>query len=152
MPGQADWQGGIYRYGEGYVDYVDVTQPAAGAVAAFSVPGQYGVIVLAARAKLTTSASVANREVSLDVINANAVTRWRNPAPAVQAAGVSNQAYEWNGGFANAIAVTNGPMIVPVLDVIVPPGWSIQFTVDTVQAADQLSGLSLTVLKVPTGA
>lgn len=152
MPGQPDWQGGIYRWGEAYVDYIDVGQPSAGANAAASVPGQYGVIVLAARASLTTSASVANREVSLDVINANAVTRWRNPAPAVQAAGVTGQKYEWNSGWANAIAVTNGPMVMPLLDVIVPPGWSIQFTVDTVQAADQLSGLSLTVLKVPTGA
>lgn len=152
MPGQADWQGGIYRYGEAYVDWIDVGQPNAGANAAFGVPGQFGVIVLAARARLTTSAAVANREVSIDVINANAVTRWRNPAPAVQAAGVSNQRYEWNSAWANALSVTNGPMIMPVLDVIVPPAWSIQFTVDLIDVADQLSQLSLTVLKLPTGA
>lgn len=152
MPGQADWQGGIYRWGEAYVDYLDVASPAAGANGALSVPGQFGVIVLAARATLTTSATVANREVSLDVVNANAVTRWRNPSPAVQAAGVANQRYEWNSGWTNALAVTNGPTVMPVLDVVVPPAWSIQFTVDAIAVGDQLAGLSLTVLKIPTGA
>jgi hypothetical protein len=152
MPGQVAWQGGIFRYGEAYVDYVDVGQPAAGSLAALSVPGQFGVIVLAARATLTTSATVANREVSLDVVNANGVTRWRNPAPAVQAAGVANQRYEWNGAWANALAIANGPVVMPVLDVIVPPAWSIQFSVDLIAAGDQLANLSLTVLKVPTGA
>lgn len=152
MPGQPDWLGGPYRYGEAYVDYIDVGQPAAGANAAFSVPGQYGVIVLAGRASLTTSASAANRVVSIDVINANAVTRWRNPAPASLPASQTGQKYEWNSQWANALSITNGPMVAPVLEVIVPPAWSIQFTVDNIQAADQLSALSLTVLKIPTGA
>ena len=152
MPGQADWLAGIYRYGEGYVDYIDVTQPAAGSNAAVSVPGQYGIIVLGGRATLTTSATVANRLVSLDVINANASTRLRNPAPATLPASQTNQRYEWNGGYANALSITNGPMVVPVSDLLVPPGWTVQITVDNIAAADQLAGVSLVVVKVPTGA
>ena len=141
-----------YRYDEAYVDFVDVSQPSAGANAAFSVPGQFGVRVLAALATLTTSASVANRLVSLDYISANAVTRVRNPVSATLPASQTNQRIVWSCAWANGLSVTNGPLVAPVNELLVPPAWSIQFTVDAVQAADQLSVLSLVVLKVPTGA
>ena len=152
MTGQADWLPSPYRFGEGYVDYVDVTQPAAGSNAAFGVPSQYGIVVLGARATLTTSATVANRLVSLDVINANSSTRLRNPAPATLPASQTNQRYEWNSAFAAAVSITNGPMVIPVNDLLVPPAWTIQFTVDNIAAADQLAGVSLVVFKIPTGA
>ena len=141
-----------YRYDEAYVDYIDVGQPSAGANAAVSVPGQYAMRVLAALATLTTSATVANRLLSLDYISANAVTRVRNPITAVQAASVTGHAYVWNSAYAAALNITNGPNVMPVSDLLVPPAWSIQFTVDSIQAGDQLSALSLVVLKVPTGA
>lgn len=140
-----------YRHDEGYVDYLDVASPSAGQAATVVVPGQFGYRVLAARATLATSATVANRLVSLDVVNANGSTRWRNPAPAVIAAGNAGQAVEWNDAWTAAIAITNGPLVVPVLSVIVPPSWSIKFAVDAIAAGDQLSSLSLVVLKVPTG-
>jgi len=152
MPGQADWLAGIYRYGEGYVDYVDVTQPAAGANAAVSVPGQYGLVVLGARATLTTSATVANRLVSLDIINANSSTRLRNPAPATIPASTTNQRYEFNAAYTTGASITNGPMAVPVNDLLVPPGWTVQVTVDNIQTGDQLASVSMVVVKVPTGA
>lgn len=152
MPGQADWLAGIYRYGEGYVDFIDVAQPAAGLNAAVSVPGQYGLVVLGARATLTTSATVANRLVALDVINANSSTRLRNPAPASIPASTTNQRYEFNAAYTTGASITNGPMVVPVNDLLVPPGWTIQITVDNIAAGDQLASVSMVVVKVPTGA
>jgi hypothetical protein len=140
-----------YRYDEAYVDYLDVTSPAAGLNASTVVPGQFGFRVLAALATLTTAAAVANRLVSLDVINANSVTRLRNPAPASIPANTTNQRYVWNAAYATGASITNGPMVVPVNDLLVPASWSIQITVDNVQAADQLASVSLIVLKVPTG-
>jgi hypothetical protein len=141
-----------YRYDEAYVDYLDVTSPAAGLNASTVVPGQFGFRVLAALATITTSATVANRLVSLDVINANSSTRLRNPMPAVIAASQTNIKCVWSQAWANGISVTNGPLIAPVHELLVPAAWSIQFTVDTIQVADQLASLSLVVLKVPTGA
>lgn len=140
-----------YRYDEAYVDYLDVGQPSAGANAAVTVPGQFGYRVLAALATLTTDANVANRLVSIDVINANASTRLRNPLPATIAASQTNVKLVWSCAWANGISVTNGPLIAPVNELLVPASWSIQFTVDNKQAGDQLSALSLVVLKVPTG-
>lgn len=141
-----------YRYDEAYVDFLDVASPAAGAAASVVVPGQFGYRVLAARASLSTSATVANRLVSIDVVNANSSTRWRNPAPSTIAASQTAIKIEWNAAWHVGAAVTNGPLMVPLLDVIVPPSWTIKFAVDLIDTTDQLAGLSLVVLKVPTGA
>lgn len=140
-----------YRYDEAYVDFLDVGQPSAGANAAVVVPGQFGFRVIAALATITTDANVANRLVSLDVINANSSTRLRNPAPATIAAGQSNIKVVWSSAWANGISVTNGPLVAPVHDLLVPASWSVQFTVDNRQVGDQLASLSLVVVKVPTG-
>jgi hypothetical protein len=125
-----------YRYAEGWVDYIDVTQPAAGANAAIVVPGEYGLRVLAARATLTTDANAANRLVSLDFITAN----------------TTNQRYEWNSAWAVSEHAANAATILPVFGLLLPPTWLVQFTVDNKQVGDQLAGLSLVVEKVPTGA
>jgi hypothetical protein len=140
-----------YRHDEAYVDFLDVVSPAAGANAATVVPGQFGMRVLAALATLTTDANAANRLVSIDVINANASTRLRNPVAATIPASQSNVKLLWNNAYHAAASITNGPQIAPILDLLVPPAWTIQITVDNKQVGDQLASLSLVVLKVPTG-
>lgn len=140
-----------YRYDEAYVDFLDVASPAAGANASLIVPGQFGYRVLAALASLTTDANAANRLVSLDVINANSSTRLRNPAPASIPANTTGQKYVWNDAYATGTSITNGPMVIPVNGLLVPASWSIQITIDNKQVGDQLSSVSLVVLKVPTG-
>ena len=141
-----------YRYDEAFVDYVDVAQPAAGANASYLVPGQYGVRVLAARATLSTDANAANRLVSLDYITANSVTRVRNCAGVVWTANTTSQAFVWNQAWAVSEWAANTPVLMPVLGLLLPPTWSVQFTVDNKQAGDQLSALTIVVEKVPTGA
>lgn len=147
-----EWNADQYRYDERYVDWVDVAQPAAGANASFLVPGQFGVRVLAARATLSTDANAANRLLSLDYINANSVTRVRNCASVVWTANTTSQAFVWNTAWSVSEWNTNTPVLMPVASLLLPPGWSIRFTVDNVQAGDQLAALSLVVEKIPTGA
>jgi hypothetical protein len=141
-----------YRYEEGWVDYVTVTQPAAGAAASVIVPGEYGVRVLAARATFAADANAANRLVSLDFIDANGVTRVRNCPSVVWTANTSAQAFMWSHQWTISEWNTNTPVLVPVLPLLLPPGWQVKFAVDSIQAGDQLSALSLVVEKVPTGA
>lgn len=147
----SDYLASPFRYDEGWVDYLDVAQPAAGANATVQVPGQFGMRVLAARATLATDANAANRLLSLDYINANSVTRVRNCASVVWTANTTAQAFIWNHAWALSEWNTNTPVLMPVLPLLLPPGWLIRFTVDSVQVGDQLSALSLVVLKVPTG-
>ncbi len=146
-----DYNADQYRYDEAYVDFLDVTSPAAGANASVVVPGQFGYRVLAALATITTDANAANRLVSLDVINANASTRLRNPVAATIPASQTNVKLIWSAAYHAAASITNGPQIAPINELLVPASWSIQFTVDNKQVGDQLSSLSLVVLKVPTG-
>lgn len=147
-----DFLASPFRYDEGWVDYIDVAQPAAGANKSVGVPGEYGLRVLAARATLATDANVANRLLSLDFVTANGVTRVRNCAAVVWTANTSAQAFVWNHAWHVSEWATNTPVLIPLLGLLLPPTWLVQFTVDSIQAGDQLSALSLVVEKVPTGA
>lgn len=148
----ADYQASPFRYDEAWIDYVDVAQPAAGANKSFTVPGEFGVRVLAARATLTTDANAANRLMSLDFVSANSVTRVRNCAGVVWTANTTAQTFVWNCAWAVSEWAANTPVLIPVNELLLPPGWLVQFTVDNKQVGDQLASLSLVVLKVPTGA
>lgn len=147
-----DYLASPYRYDEGWIDYIDVAQPAAGAQATFPVPGQYGVRVLAARATVATDGNAANRLVSLDYVTPNGVVRVRNTPAVVWTANTSAQAFIWNSGWNVSEWATNTPVMVPVLPLLLPPTWLIRFAIDSIQVGDQLSSLSLVVEKVPTGA
>lgn len=141
-----------FRYAEGWVDFIDVAQPAAGANKSVGVPGEYGMRVLAARATLSTDANVANRLLSLDFVTANGVSRVRNCPGVVWTANTSSQTFVWNHAWHVSEWATATPVLIPVLDLLLPPTWLVQFTVDNIQVGDQLSALSLVVEKVPTGA
>src|SRR5690349_5469741 len=123
----------LYRqgYGIGYPDWIDVTTPAAGANAAFTVPGDYAMRLLSARATVNTSATVANRFVSLDLINQRGRTFCRNAAGLVLTASTVNQVFEWNAARGVAEWAANTPVLVPLLDAILYPGCVVQFTLDT---------------------
>ena len=148
----ATYQASPYRYGEAWVDYIDVTTPAAGAAASYAIPGEYGVRVLAARAALATDANAANRLVSLDFITPNGVTRVRNCAAVVWTANTSAQTFVWNQAWAVSEWAANTPVLVPLLGLLLPPTWVVKFAVDNIQSGDTLTALSLVVEKVPTGA
>lgn len=128
-----------------------IPDPAAGAVASYSVPGEWWVAVLAARATITTDANVANRFVSLDYLNGRGNTQVRNAAGLVVTASTTGQAFEWNAGRTVAEWATNTPVLAPCLDVLLPPASVIQVSIDSVQVGDQLSGVSLLLMTIETG-
>ena len=140
-----------FTLGDGYQDFIPIATPAAGANASFTVEARSWVRVLAARATLTTSATVANRFFSLDFINARSQTYCRNAAGLVIVASTTNQVFEWNLARTRAEWATGTPVLCPVLPCFLPPGTVVQFTVDTIQAADQIASVSLTVERFDTG-
>lgn len=134
-----------------YSDWIFPANPAAGATASYSVPGQSWVRVCAARASITTDGNAANRLVSLDFITARSKTVVRNAAPAFVTASQTGQQFEWSRQLTVANWQSGTPAFVPVLDQWLPPGFTVQFSVDSIQVGDQLSGLSLYVEKYDTG-
>jgi hypothetical protein len=133
--------------GRGLTDWFSVASPAAGANASFTVGGRnvQGLRVLAALATVTLDANAANRLVSLDYIDARSVTRVRNANTGVWTASTSNQVFQWDQAHATSEWNTNTPVFVPLVDVILTPGWLVQLTVDNKQAGDQISAISFVV-------
>lgn len=134
-----------------FLDTLDIENPSAGANAASSVPGSSAVRVLAATATLTTSATVANRQVNLDYINGRGVTYVRNGAGLVIAANTTLQAFHWSSERSLAEWASGTPVYVPLLPLFLQPGWVVQFTVDNIQAADQLTACRLVIERFLTG-
>lgn len=134
-----------------YLDTIDVSSPAAGANARYTVPGETWCVIVAARALLTTSSAVADRFVSLDYIDGRGTTRVRNAAGLTVQASTSALAFEWNTGRTIAEWATGTPILAPCLDVMLPPASVVQVTIDNRDTGDQLSGVHLLVVKVATG-
>lgn len=140
-----------FGHGLAYPDWIDVATPAAGATASVVVDGKYSLRVLAATATITTDANVANRVVTLDYVNARGVTYMRNGASLLVTASTTAQAFYWSNKWSVSEWNTGTPVWVPLLDVIMPPGFTVKFNVDNIQATDAISALRLWVEKFPTG-
>jgi len=141
-----------YRYEYAWHDYLDPASPAAGANLSVAVPGEWGLIVVAAIATLTTDGNAANRLLSLDYIGGRGATYVRNAAGKVETATNGGRTYVWSANRTVSESVANTPVFVPLLEWQLDPGMSVRFTIDNVQAGDQLSAVHLVVVKVPTGA
>lgn len=140
-----------FGYGLAYQDWVPVATPAAGASQTVGVTGENYVRVLAARASLTTSAAVANRLLTMDFINGRGQTFVQNGASVLVTASTTGQVFEWDFDRTVSEWNTGTPVWAPVVDVFLPPGFSIKFNLAGADAADQLSGLLLWIERFPTG-
>jgi hypothetical protein len=140
-----------FGWGLGYPDWVDVPQPAAGANASFTVDGSNYVRVIAARARLTTSVTVANRFVTLDYVDARAVVRASSGASVAVPASQTNQQHDWHYNRGAGSSGAGATTVSPLLFTFLPPGFVIRFTVANIDGTDQLSSLSLYLERFPTG-
>lgn len=128
-------------YGNWFPDSRDVASPAAGANASVAVPGGEAWRLVAATAQLDTSASAANRLLSLDFIVPRTAAAVRNAAPVLVTASTTAQAFAWQRNRGESEWNTGTPIFVPLLSWWLLQTWTIQWTVDSIQAADQLSNL-----------
>lgn len=139
------------QFGRSFRDWIDVTQPAAGATTSVTVDGAWQLRVIAARATITTDANAANRLITLDYINARGITYVQNGASVLVTANTTAQVFEWDRNRGLAEWNTGTPVFAPVLSDWLPPGFTVKFNVASIQVGDQLSSLSLWVEKLPTG-
>lgn len=133
--------------GRGLTDWFSVNSPAAGANASFTVGGRnvQGLRVLAALATVTTDANVASRLFSLDFIDGRSVTRVRNAATVLITASTAATVYQWDQAHKSSEWQTGTPVFVPLSDVILTPGWTVQLTLDSKQAGDTITAVSFVV-------
>lgn len=132
----------------GYLDIFTPGNPAAGANYSFTVGGlNVGYLrVVAVKASLATDANAANRLFSLDYI-ARGATALRNAATVLVTANTSATVFQWDHAHAVSEWQTGTPVFAPLADVILAPGWTVQLTVDSIQAGDQISSITFLLEK-----
>ncbi len=133
----------------GFLDVLSPASPAAGSNYSFTVGGQSAdaLRVVACKATLTTDANVASRFFSLDYVGGRSGTAIRNAATVLVTASTVATVYQWDHAHAASEWQTGTPVFAPLADVILTPGWSVQLTIDNVQAGDTITAISFVVEK-----
>lgn len=136
-------------YPNGWPELIELGQPAAGALATRRIPGETYEAIVTARSVLTTSAVVANRFPGLDVLDGDGTLIFRVNSPTAVVASTTRRTY-WAERFGAVVTSASGDESLPFSGALFPPGCAFRFNVDTIDAGDQLSLLSLVVWRIPS--
>jgi hypothetical protein len=134
---------------QGYTDFLTPSSPAAGANYSFTVGGLSSTWtrIVAVKATLATDANVANRLFSLDYVSGRAGAMIRNAATVLITASTAATVFQWDHAHTVSEWQTGTPVFSPLVDIILTPGWTVQLTVDNIQAGDQISAIAVTLEK-----
>lgn len=139
-----------YKYGRAYQEIVKVADPSAGAAATFTVGGRNSIRILTAYVLLTTSATVANRFLTLDYLDGDGGIFARIPqAGAVAASDTGNGSWILGLG-TNGNPIANGKY-APLPPLVLPPGFGIQVTAFNLDTTDAITDLVLYAERYSTG-
>jgi hypothetical protein len=134
---------------QGYTDFFTPASPAAGANYSFTVGGlsvEYARIV-AVKATLATDANAADRLFSVDFRSPRAGTIIRNAATVLITANTAATVFQWDHAHSVSEWQTGTPVFAPLVDIVLTTGWTVQLTVDSIQAGDQISAIAVTLEK-----
>lgn len=129
---------------------IPVTDPAAGASATVRNGGQFTQVLRSAAFQVVTGAAVADRSIELSLSDGSD-TYWRSAAIATQAASSTVRYSAFPGAAVNLAA---GRTVLVPLDAygqVIRPGHGLTVTAFNLQAADQISDITLSVLEMETG-
>jgi hypothetical protein len=134
-----------WTYDSGYLDVLTPADPAAGANLTVTIPNQRLVVVRSLTVTLTTDANVANRLVSVDYLLGTRATAKRNLATVLITASTTAQVFHFDNQHTVSEWNTGTPILVPLQPIPLPNGWTVQVTVDSKQAGDQLASCLVVV-------
>lgn len=136
-------------YGRGLTDVLTPAAPAAGSNYSFTVGSQNvdGLIVRGVLATLTTDANAANRLFSLDFRWPRYGTVLRHAATTLITANTSATVFQWDQAHTVSEWNTSTPVFVPLTDILLTPGVTVQLTVDSIQAGDTITVISFVLEK-----
>jgi len=128
-----------------------VPAPAAGAVWTHKVDGRYYERLLAVTYTFTTSAVVANRNIVLNMLDSNGVIITQVPGSfALPASTVASDFFQVNSPSYDFAPGANTYRYLP--DFLVPPGWSWNSSVSSIDVGDAFTGVVLLVQRFPNDA
>lgn len=139
-----------YTWGRGYRDVVRLANPPAGQPLRHTVPSHTAYLAITACLTLTTDATVANRFAELAILQGDG-----NPIgifPATTAVPASSVAtITWAIGCNIPSGVGGLVQVVPLPEMILDPGFTVQFSAAAEDAGDTITSALLYVLHIPTG-
>lgn len=129
--------------GRGRMRSIALANPAAGADWTETVPAGVTWILRAVTATLTTSGTVATREINLVVQDATPHVLFESPGGNTEAATLAD-VFSWFNGSSTTFegAVVNGGLPA---EFRLPAGWIVKTSTANIEAADQWSAITLTV-------
>lgn len=134
---------------QSHIQILPLATPGAGANASRRIPGEFYETLYAARFKLVASAAVANRFVSLDYLDGDNNILARIPSTTAVTAGQTTF-FTFGIGLSLSLSGAVGEQLLPLLEVMYPPGCKFQVTVGAIDVADQISAGFLTICRVPS--
>lgn len=133
-----------------FPDWIKLPNPAAGVAAAAQLSSQWDWMILSARLDFVASVAAATRTLTLDVLDPDGTPWFRWPSIAQAVASQTHHA-EWVAGTLQSLSQTqqDGSFLdqAAIPRVWIPGGWTVQVSVDSIQAADQASNVRLAVCK-----
>jgi len=139
-----------FAYGRGFLDVLYPSNPAAGSGFALTEDGRYLTRPVAIVFTLATSAAVANRFVTYDIVDGNGkVILSRGPAVAVLAGSTQKFAADYDRS--GSEWTTGSTVFFGLPHLFLEPGRVLQVNVANIDGGDQISNVILTVERFPTG-
>ena len=137
-------------YGEWH-ESIRTRQPAPGAAVVFSVPGETYMRIDMVRVTLVASAAVANRYVAVDYLDGDLTIAGRIASPNALTAGLTRGFTAAFGAGASALSA-GGEELLPLADVMLPPGFKLRITAIGLDVGDQFSAATLHTRRYPSTA
>lgn len=135
---------------ESWSELVTVATPAAGAAATLTVPSDWYLELMIVRARLTTSAAVANRVPFLEYQNSDGTAFADfNSGQTIPASGA--QIITWSAPHGQVVTTGNFHVNSGMQPIMLPPGFKLSISADALDPADQWDRVTLWCRKYPTG-
>jgi hypothetical protein len=140
-----------FSYNRGYRKLISPASPAAGATYTHTVPGDAWERLLAITFLLTTSATVADRLVTIDYAPKGGNTFLSDGAAVTVSASTTNQAFNGSSERGQSEWNTGTSVFFPLWGGFLEAGWTFKINVGAIDTTDQLSGINFMVEKFEVG-
>ena len=127
-----------------------MANPAAGAGFTIPADSKYWRVFDLIAFQLVTSDTMADRQVTLTLLDGGGVAIATLPSASTQAATLTYQ-YTWSTEFSNFDTVVAGAVTSPLPWTFLPPGFSAAVTVGSIDATDQISNIRIMSEQFVTG-
>lgn len=132
-----------------FYDFPPFATPGAGLPATRRIPGETFERLDALRFLFTASAAVANRFVSVDVLNGDQTVAVRIQTPTAVTAGLAIQ-FNFVRGMELFSSTAGGEQLAPLPDLIFPPGYLIRITAAGIDVADTITAIRPMMTRYPS--